>query len=75
MRFFDKLRGGSGPGPYEVAGRTVTCPHCGGETFDERSALLNTAGLTFLDLDWANRQAVLLVCAACGRIQWFLDQQ
>jgi hypothetical protein len=32
----------------------------------------NTAGLTFLNLDWANRSAATLTCTACGRIEWFL---
>ncbi len=73
--FLDKLKGDSGPRRYEIAGHIVVCSHCGGEEFDERSALLNTAGMTFLDIDWANRQAVLLVCAVCGRIEWFLDPE
>ncbi len=35
---------------------------------------LNTAGMTFLDLDWANRSATTLTCAECGRLQWFLQR-
>ena len=42
---------------YQVAGRDVRCPHCGADNFDTASALLNTAGLTLLGLDWANRSA------------------
>lgn len=64
----------SGPGPYKVAGLAVTCPHCGGRAFDEGSALLNTAGLTFLNLDFVNREAFLLECAKCGRIEWFMRE-
>ena len=43
-----------------------------GYEFDERSAQLNTMGLTFLDLDWANRSATVLVCKVCGHLEWFL---
>lgn len=57
---------------YEVAGREVTCSHCGGSDFDESEAQLNTAGLTFFNLDWANRTAAVLVCRQCGHLEWFL---
>ena len=59
---------------YQVAGKEVRCPHCEGNNFDGASALLNTAGLTLLGLDWANRSAHLLICTACGRIDWFLQK-
>ena len=38
-----------------------------------KAALLNTAGLTFMNLDWANRRAATLTCTACGHIEWFLS--
>lgn len=70
MEEFD--RGMSGSHRYEIAGRSVACSHCGGEEFDERSAQLNTAGATFLNLDWANASARVLVCQTCGHLEWFL---
>ena len=57
---------------FEVAGIAVRCPHCGGDEFIEGRALLNTAGMTMIGLDWANRSAATLVCTGCGRIEWFL---
>ena len=57
---------------FEVAGIVVRCPHCGGEEFVEGRTLLNTAGMTFFNLDWANRSAATLACVGCGRIEWFL---
>jgi hypothetical protein len=57
---------------YAVAGKAVCCPHCGGETFDQSSVLLNTRGLTLLNLDWANKSATTLICRDCGRVEWFL---
>ena len=59
---------------FTVGGKKVTCPHCGADSFDEGRALLNTLGLTLFGLDWANREAYLLVCAGCSSIQWFLDE-
>ncbi len=63
-----------GPGEYSAGGRAVTCPQCGAAGFAEGSAQLNTAGLTFLGLDWANKSATTLACTNCGRIQWFLKR-
>lgn len=57
---------------YSVAEKPVRCPHCGSETFDQATALLNTAGMSFLNLDWANRSATTLICTECGHVQWFV---
>jgi predicted nucleic-acid-binding Zn-ribbon protein len=59
---------------FAVADVQAKCPHCGGVEFDEGYAMLNTAGLTFLGLDWANREANLLICTNCGRVEWFLQE-
>ena len=63
-----------GPGQYSSAGKTVRCSHCNAEQFEKASAQLNTAGMTFLNLDWANKSATTLVCTTCGQIQWFLRE-
>ena len=79
-RFADALRRGfrsaqSGPEGerFVLAGKLVRCLHCGEYRFHQGSAQLNTAGLTFLNLDWANRSAVTLACVQCGRLEWFLQ--
>ena len=59
---------------YQLQGSVITCPHCQNDQFDEGSALLNTAGMTFMNLDWANRSASILACKRCGQVQWFLQQ-
>jgi uncharacterized protein len=63
-----------GPCPYSVNGKKVTCIHCGEAEFTEGSAQLNTAGMTFIGLDWANRSAHTLLCANCGHIEWFMQK-
>lgn len=80
-RFFEALKAGvkgfkegTEPSEYLVAGRRVTCPHCGGVTFAPGSALLNTRGRTAFNLDWTDPSASILVCAECGRVEWFMTE-
>jgi uncharacterized protein len=61
-----------GPGQYSVRGKKIVCPNCEGDIFAEGTAQLNTAGMTFLNLDWANKSATTLACKECGRILWFM---
>lgn len=75
---FNKLKNGVkvakgtfGPGRYAVAGINVTCPHCKQYEFKEGVAQLNTAGMSFLRLDWLNKSVSTLICTNCGHIQWF----
>jgi hypothetical protein len=56
----------------EVLGRKLVCSICENPIFREHSTLLNTPGLTFLGLDWANRSATTYICSRCGYIFWFL---
>jgi hypothetical protein len=62
---------GTLPCEYSVSGRPVRCPHCEGRTFALGSALLNTRARSAFNLDWADPSATILVCAECGRIEWF----
>ncbi len=62
------------PPRFEIEGKEVKCPHCGNTTFAEGSAQLNTAGMTFVGLDWANKSAWTLMCTECGHIEWFGQQ-
>ena len=64
--------GAFGPGPYTAQGKAVSCSHCGNAEFAEGSAQLNTAGMSFLNLDWANKSATTLACTRCGMVHWFL---
>ena len=77
-RFFKAMKAGvqgamsaMGPGQFAAGGVMVRCTHCQETEFERREAQLNTAGMTFLDLDWMNRGGTALVCTNCGLIQWF----
>jgi len=59
---------------FVVGGAKVTCSHCDTTLFLTREVLLNTAGLTFLNLGWANEGATVLVCEQCGKLEWFLSE-
>ncbi len=50
------------------------CIHCDHEHFEIGDAQLNTAGLTFLNLDWANKSASVLICKKCSFIMWFANK-
>ena len=80
-RFFSAVKAGVqgamstvGPGRFSAGGRAITCTHCTETEFVKREAQLNTAGMTFLDLDWMNRSGTALVCTNCGLIQWFAKE-
>lgn len=57
--------------PWTTAGERVSCPVCRHDQFFDRWLLMNTRGATFLSTDWANREALCLVCARCSNVLWF----
>ncbi len=59
---------------YQIMNKKIACPSCGNDKFELKDILLNTPGLTFLRLDWANRSASVLVCTKCTRIEWYLNK-
>jgi hypothetical protein len=56
-----------------VADVQVRCPHCGGEAFDDRAAMIPMQRKTFVGVDYPNRPAVALICTACRHMEWFLE--
>jgi hypothetical protein len=57
----------------KVNGYELICPICKGKDFDDRTSMLNSRGMTFLGLDWANQGAINYICSSCGYIFWFID--
>lgn len=58
----------------KVAGNILECQVCRHNEFWTRQTLMNTVGLTFFNLDWANKEATNYVCSNCGYVMWFLPQ-
>jgi predicted nucleic-acid-binding Zn-ribbon protein len=73
-RVFDPTQKVTGPHSFRIQGKNITCPHCGNDQFEQRFILLNTPGMTFFNLDWANRTASVLACTRCSHLQWFQQQ-
>ena len=61
-------------GRHKIAGNILECPVCGHSEFWLRKTLMNTPGLTFFGLEWANKTASNYVCNSCGHVLWFLPQ-
>lgn len=55
-----------------IEGRELECRICGERRFHHKRAQLNTALLSFFDLDWANATADTYICDRCGYVHWFL---
>ncbi|MGN0078463.1 MAG: DNA-binding protein [Coriobacteriales bacterium] len=75
MGFFDSFTRAANGEPegqrYEVAGKIISCSHCGNTLFTQGEAQLNTMGMTLLDLDFLNKSADIFICSNCGHIEWF----
>jgi hypothetical protein len=59
---------------FHVAGKQVECPHCENILFHKREASLNTALSSLTHLEWTDREATVLICANCSRMEWFYDK-
>jgi len=57
----------------EILGKKMECPVCGHNRFWTRETLMNTPGLTFLGVEWANRKAQNYICEQCGYVFWFMQ--
>lgn len=56
----------------EIAGHALKCQHCDHNRFWQRKTLMNTRGLTFLGMEWANKESENYVCERCGYVTWFM---
>lgn len=65
----------SGPAArsFHVEGKQVVCPHCENILFHDRRGSVNTAATELFNLAWSDRQARVLICANCSRMEWFYD--
>jgi len=58
---------------YAIGNTDIQCPICRYDSFSKDYRQLNSRGATFLGLDWANRNATILVCDNCTHISWFMN--
>jgi len=50
------------------------CQVCQGEYFFDREVKLNSTGMEFFDLGWANQSATGLICGDCGYVHLFVGK-
>ena len=62
------------PRQLTVKGNKLQWSICSGTYFTYRKSMLNTRTLSFLNLDWANKNADNYICNKCGYIFWFAQQ-
>lgn len=55
-----------------VHGRALRCLVCGGDEFWDREVKLNSSGMEFFNLAWANQSALGVLCASCGYVHEFV---
>ena len=53
----------------------LSCLVCRGQTFADREIKLNTSGMEFLGLEWANRSGTALICDQCSFVHTFADSE
>ena len=49
----------------------LLCLACRGQLFSRREIKLNTTGMEFFNLEWANRSGTALVCDRCTFVHTF----
>ena len=55
-------------GPERVP---LNCLVCRGQLFIDREIKLNTSGMEFLGMEWANRSGTALICDGCSFVHTF----
>ena len=55
-----------------INGQVFRCLVCQGGHFQRRDIKLNTGGMEFFDLAWANISSLGLICNNCGYVHEFL---
>lgn len=64
---------GTEPQSFRAEGKLIQCPHCRNILFYDRKASLNTTFSSLINAEWTDREASVLICANCSRMEWFLD--
>lgn len=59
-------------GPQRVP---LHCLVCRGQLFTDREIKLNTSGMEFLGMEWANRSGTALIRDSCSFMHTFADNE
>lgn len=58
---------------FHAAGKQVVCMHCENILFHKQKASLNRALSSLAGTEWLDKEACILTCANCSRLEWFYD--
>ncbi|MGB5811226.1 MAG: hypothetical protein WBG86_11885 [Polyangiales bacterium] len=58
---------------FDVGDKQMRCQFCDETKFWTKKAQLNTAVMSFFDVEWLNPEATCLICDSCGYVHWFLE--
>ncbi|MFK0224889.1 hypothetical protein ACIQUL_03890 [Streptomyces sp. NPDC090303] len=56
-----------------IGDRPIRCQMCDHDTFREREVKLNSTGMEFFNLAWANESATGLICWTRGYVHLFVN--
>ncbi len=65
----------AGPVHAALGDRWIHCRVCGGDRFRKREVQLNSFGMEFLKLSWADETATGLICWDCGYVHLFANRR
>ncbi|MDG4859514.1 hypothetical protein P8605_15345 [Streptomyces sp. T-3] len=57
-----------------IGNNWIHCQICEGDLFREREVKLNSFGLEFFKLAWADESATGLICWTCGYVHLFVNR-
>jgi hypothetical protein len=63
------------PHEYDVQGKPLACPICGNRRFESRRGVMDTRGMTYMNLSWLNRGSTEYICQVCLYVMTFADPQ
>jgi predicted nucleic-acid-binding Zn-ribbon protein len=55
-------------------GKPIHCQVCAGDAFLTREIKMNTTGMEFMNVAFANQSALGLICTKCGYIHEFMGE-
>ncbi|WP_369214608.1 hypothetical protein [Streptomyces flavofungini] len=53
----------------------ISCQVCGSDVFREREVKLNSFGMEFMKMAWADEAATGLICWKCGYVHLFVNRE
>lgn len=55
-----------------IAGKPLSCQHCGNTQFQKREGILVTSLVCLFRFDYWNQSAACYTCIQCGCVHWFV---